>query len=215
MNEKDKVRQDELYQEPLDAEDGGGLDEQEEVAEAPPQVETERAHEDLVVEGDESDTILHTRLPETRFPLSTQDREALDKLCDMFNDMWEDGTCVGLAANQAGVTIRAFTCCMNKEHRVFINPEIVGHHKSKKKKVENCMSVAYIGVNIPRWKTVTIRYQDEDGAEHVEQFRLHKHARIMQHELDHLNGIMITDYYNNLKGERSNIGIHPQEENLM
>ena len=207
----DEQRITEIYDEPI----AGGLDEQEETTAPLEQIATERAHEDLVVQGDESDTILRTRMLEVRFPLGEKDRESIDKLQDMFNDMWEEGVAIGLAGNQAGVPLRAFVCCLNKEHRLFINPEIIGHSKGKKWKVEGCLSLPFVGVRIKRYKEVTLRYHNEDGEECVEQFRLAKHARIVQHELDHLNGILISDYYNGKKGNESNMGLHPQEEDLM
>jgi peptide deformylase len=71
-----------------------------------------------------------------------------------------------------------------------------------------------IGVIVPRWKEVTLEYYDEDGERHIEHFRIHSQARVIQHEQNHVDGILVSDYYNYKKGQDSNMGLLDREKGL-
>ncbi|MCK5615261.1 peptide deformylase [Candidatus Pacearchaeota archaeon] len=105
------------------------------------------------------------------------------------------GRCVGLAANQIGYLARIFIVRMDNRWIPIINPEIIAKSQEVKKGSEWCLSRPRRGsLRVRRHKWVTLRYTapDMDG-EFVE--RTDKigglAARIVQHEIDHLNGRLI------------------------
>jgi len=100
---------------------------------------------------------------------------------------------VGLAANQIGESIRVFV--VNKDlskKQIFINPEISKISKKTEIMEEGCLSLPNVFAPMPRAKSLKIKAIDENG----EQFKLKAKnllARVIQHEMDHLNGKLITD----------------------
>ncbi len=116
---------------------------------------------------------------------------------DMFDTMYKKGG-VGLAANQVGVLKRVFIVDLNsgkegqgREKLVFINPEII-HSEGEDVAQEGCLSLPGLWKKVKRAKRVVIKAQDLEGRE----FQMEAEgllARALQHELDHLNGIVFID----------------------
>lgn len=122
---------------------------------------------------------------------------------------------VGLAAPQVGISLRIFQTKPTEKSVVvnFINPVIVDTSEnegvlnksnsekidknksksSKKKLLEGCLSIPNIWGNVTRKKEVTLSWQDEKGTSHTKHFRGFP-AVIIQHEIDHLNGILFTKH---------------------
>lgn len=102
-----------------------------------------------------------------------------------------DGT--GLAANQVGLDFKMFVAkCDNKFYAIF-NPEIVSASKVKALGVEGCLSVPEFYLEIPRAEEVVLKGFDKNGKRiKIKAWGLL--ARIFQHEVDHLNGKLISDY---------------------
>ena len=107
---------------------------------------------------------------------------------------------VGLAAAQIGEPWRVFVTRLKEESaiRVFVNPEIVKRSEDqtdgvpeRENKLEGCLSIPKIWGKVKRAKTFTLRFQDEQGRKHEEQFAGFL-ATIIQHETDHTNGILFT-----------------------
>ncbi len=117
---------------------------------------------------------------------------------------------VGLAAPQVGESLRVFITRPKEESkiRVFINPEIIkrsddqtdgplrrsGSEASvpeRENKLEGCLSIPKIWGKVKRAKKLTLRYQDERGLSHEESFSGFL-ATIIQHETDHIDGILFT-----------------------
>lgn len=105
---------------------------------------------------------------------------------------------VGLAAPQIGIGLRIFVTKPSPKDdiRVFINPEIVQREPiektpGKNEHLEGCLSIPHVWGDVDRSKTVTIRYQDEQGNPHEETITGFL-AVIIQHETDHVNGILFT-----------------------
>ena len=105
---------------------------------------------------------------------------------------------VGLAAPQIGEPWRVFITRPTEKSdiRIFINPEIMKTSEEKTdgvperdNKLEGCLSIPKIWGRVKRAATLTLRYQDETGAQHEEQFSGFL-ATIIQHETDHTNGIL-------------------------
>lgn len=143
------------------------------------------------------------------------------ELQTFIQDMWEtmyNGKGVGLAAPQVGVDIRIFV--MDSEQlvkenedmddeeekykiakgikKVFINPTILDETGDPWVYEEGCLSIPDIRVKISRNEFVEIKYFDEQFEEHIEKFD-GMNARIIQHEYDHLQGVLITDRITPLK----------------
>ena len=101
---------------------------------------------------------------------------------------------VGLAAAQVGKNIRVFV--INREFstkQIFINPEILQMSRKTEIIEEGCLSFPGLYKKIPRAKTIKIRAIDENGKE----FKLKTKgllARILQHEMEHLEGVLIVDH---------------------
>jgi len=110
---------------------------------------------------------------------------------DMMRVMRErDG--VGLAANQIGRLKRIFVAAYEDEEYVMVNPEIEERSETIEKDTEGCLSIPETRVEVERPTAVTVTGQDLSGVSvRVEAEGLL--ARIFQHEIDHLDGVLILD----------------------
>ncbi len=111
---------------------------------------------------------------------------------------------VGLAANQVGVLQRILVVSVpadvegepDHEHTM-VNPVIVGREGSEQGE-EGCLSIPGIFDDVPRSLDVTVRYLDERGEPH--ELEAHGYlARAIQHEVDHLDGVLFVDRLSPLK----------------
>jgi peptide deformylase len=120
---------------------------------------------------------------------------------DMFETMYvSDG--IGLAAPQVGKSIRIFVIdgtamaeddpSLEGFKKVFINPEIIEESGEKWTFTEGCLSLPNIREDVIRQGHIRIKYFDENFDEHDEVYDGVK-ARIMQHEYDHLEGVLFVD----------------------
>lgn len=126
---------------------------------------------------------------------------------DMFETMYEANG-VGLAAPQVGKSIRLFIVdgspfaeeddSMKNFRKVFINPIILQESGQKWNFNEGCLSIPSVREDISRLSKVRISYQDQDFNILEEEFDGTK-ARIIQHEYDHIEGILFTDYLSSIK----------------
>ena len=113
---------------------------------------------------------------------------------------------IGLAAIQVGVPKRVVTMDLAKkdepkEPQVFINPEIVWTSEEKATYEEGCLSIPEFYEDVERPAQVKVKYLDLDGKEHeVEANGLL--ATCLQHEIDHLNGVLFIDHISKLKRDR-------------
>ena len=141
---------------------------------------------------------------------------------NMFETM-QNAQGIGLAAPQVGKSIRLFVvdgAPLEEEEmldfrKIFINPTILEEYDEKWAFEEGCLSIPGIRENVSRNGKLRIRYVDEQWQEHEEEYDGMK-ARIIQHEYDHLEGVLFTDHISPfkkrlLKGKLSNIskGIVP------
>lgn len=114
---------------------------------------------------------------------------------------------VGLAAPQVNRLMRIFLTTIEDDPKIpplaFINPRIVGHGTKhtfgpdpENPRLEGCLSMPGLYGPVPRWEWVQVEYQtlhNGQVAEKKERFDGF-HARVVQHEIDHLDGILFTDY---------------------
>ena len=107
---------------------------------------------------------------------------------------------VGLAAPQIGEPYRLFLTRPTEKSsiRVFINARVITHSKKntdgvpeRENKLEGCLSIPNIWGRVKRAAALSLRYQDETGKTHEEQFTGFL-ATIIQHEVDHTDGILFT-----------------------
>lgn len=143
-------------------------------------------------------------------------------VADMFETMY-NANGVGLAAPQIGKSIRLFvidTTAMEDEEELeaggvtgirqaFINPEIIEEEGEEWVFEEGCLSIPNVREDVFRQEKLTIRYLDEDWNEHVKSFE-GMAARVIQHEYDHVDGILFTDHLTAfkkrlIKGKLANI----------
>lgn len=100
---------------------------------------------------------------------------------------------VGLAAPQVGNNIRLALVTIGKKVVAIINPEIVDHSDAVELGEEGCLSLPGVWGKVNRYKEITLKYQDEKGHEIVMKLKGFD-ARVVQHEIDHLDGILFIDY---------------------
>lgn len=119
-----------------------------------------------------------------------------DELVELLDDMYEtmvahDG--IGIAAPQVGKAIQVAIVELDGDERFeMINPVIL-EKKGSSIDVEGCLSIPHIYGTVERAEEITVRYYDREGDEmEVEAYGYL--ARAMQHEIDHLNGILFTDH---------------------
>lgn len=140
------------------------------------------------------------------------------KLKELVANMWETmykASGVGLAAPQVGLSLRLFVIDatpfaddeeLSKEEqeilkdfkKVFINAKIEEETGEDWAFNEGCLSIPDIREDVNRKDTITITYQDEDFNTHTESYD-GLVARVIQHEYDHIEGILFTDKLSSLK----------------
>lgn len=126
---------------------------------------------------------------------------------DMFETMYA-ASGVGLAAPQIGKSLRMFVVDgeemeiededMSGFKKVFINPTISEEDGDEWAFEEGCLSIPHIREDVYRPEQITIHYFDELWQEHTETFEGVK-ARVIQHEYDHIEGILFTDHLSGFK----------------
>ena len=113
----------------------------------------------------------------------------------MFDTMYEEEG-IGLAANQVGVDLNLFIIDIshtddNEYPRIFINGEITSS-KGESIFSEGCLSIPEVALEVTRPEVISFKYQDINEKWHEEEFD-GLLARAIQHEIDHLNGVLIID----------------------
>ncbi|MBN1133228.1 MAG: peptide deformylase [Bacteroidales bacterium] len=135
--------------------------------------------------------------------------EGLDLLIDSMFETMNASVGVGLAAPQIGksiqlIVIDAFEMEVEDEpdlknfRKVFINPVIIREWGNKWEFSEGCLSIPLIHEDVSRHSRIRIAYFDENWNHHEEEYDGVK-ARIIQHEYDHLQGVLFVDRINPLK----------------
>jgi len=145
------------------------------------------------------------RLRQVSEPVKEIDASVKTLVADMFETMYA-APGIGLAAIQIAVPLRVVTMDLAKkddppEPRVFINPEIVWSSEETASYEEGCLSIPDYYEEVERPAQVRAAYLDLDGRAHeIEATGLL--ATCLQHEIDHLNGVLFIDYLSKLKRDR-------------
>ena len=147
------------------------------------------------------------RLKTVSTPVEKVDDELRALIADMFETMY-DAPGIGLAAIQVGVPKRVIVMDLQEEEdeegkpikapRVFINPEILDPADELSTYTEGCLSVPDQFADVDRPATCRVKWLDEQGAAHDEVFT-GLLATCIQHEMDHLEGIVFLDHLSRLK----------------
>jgi len=123
--------------------------------------------------------------------IHTYDKALQDFAYQMFSFM-QASNGIGLAAPQIGILYRIITIDSEEMERFLINPEIIRSSSNKDIEEEGCLSLPDQWYNINRSLEVEVKARSPEGKKfHFTATGLN--ARIIQHEIDHLNGILICD----------------------
>jgi peptide deformylase len=138
-------------------------------------------------------------------PVAKIDAATKQLVEDMFDTMY-DAPGIGLAAIQIGEPRRIVTMDLAKkdepkEPQVFINPELIAKSGDKNIHEEGCLSIPEYYEEVERPASVRVRYLDLDGKQHeIDADGLL--ATCIQHEIDHLDGVLFIDHISKLKRDR-------------
>ncbi|NMN68328.1 peptide deformylase [Rhizobium sp. 57MFTsu3.2] len=127
----------------------------------------------------------------------------LQRLADDMLETMYDAPGIGLAAIQIGVPRRMLVIDVSREGEekqplVFVNPEVVASTDERSVYEEGCLSIPDYYAEVERPATVTVKYLDRDGKEQTVQAD-GLLATCLQHEIDHLNGVLFIDHISRLK----------------
>jgi peptide deformylase len=149
----------------------------------------------------------HPILKQVSEPVAKVDDDLRALMDDMLETMY-DAPGIGLAAIQIGVPKRVIVMDLarpeeSKQPRYYVNPEIVWASEEKSLHEEGCLSIPEYYEEVERPSRVRVRFLDYHGKEQeLEADGLF--ATCIQHEIDHLNGVLFIDYLSRLKRERVN-----------
>ncbi len=150
-------------------------------------------------------TLPDPRLRLVSKPVAKVDAEIRKLVEDMFETMY-GAPGIGLAAVQIGVPKRVVTTDLAKKDeprnpKVYINPELLWASEERASYEEGCLSIPEYYEEVERPAQVKVRYTDLEGnAQEVEANGLL--ATCLQHEIDHLNGVLFIDHISKLKRSR-------------
>ena len=150
-------------------------------------------------------TLPDPRLRLVSKPVGKVDAQIRKLVEDMFETMYS-APGIGLAAVQVGVPKRVVTTDLAKKDepknpQVYINPEVVWASEERSTYEEGCLSIPEYYEEVERPSQVKVRYTDLEGHEQeIEANGLL--ATCLQHEIDHLNGVLFIDHISKLKRSR-------------
>jgi len=130
------------------------------------------------------------------------DKAGIQELVDNMIETMKNADGCGLAAPQVGISKRILVVDgseltdrfpeLDKFHREMINPEVTFASEETSSYEEGCLSIPGVDAEIVRPRTIKVRYLDRNLTEKEEEFTDFA-ARMLQHELDHLDGVVFTD----------------------
>ncbi len=134
--------------------------------------------------------------PDAALKMAARPVEAFDedlrRLADRMKQLMVDANGIGLAATQVGVLQRLFVFHLDDEIVALVNPEIVERSEETTVDEEGCLSIQGVLLPVERPASIVIAGKDEHGAE--ARYELEEpYARVAQHEIDHLDGVLILD----------------------
>ncbi|MBN8807483.1 MAG: peptide deformylase [Sphingomonas sp.] len=140
-------------------------------------------------------------------PVATIDDAVRATLADMFETMY-DARGIGLAATQVGIERRLVVIDLQEPEEedgdpvrkpvAFVNPELLWVSDETATYNEGCLSIPEQYAEVERPARCRVKWRDGDGADHEEEMD-GLMATCIQHEIDHLNGVLFTDHISKLK----------------
>ena len=118
--------------------------------------------------------------------------DELGKVSERMIALMHDAEGVGLAATQVGILRRFFVCTLDGEDRLLVNPVITPLGEDTESDAEGCLSLGSVRVPVERSAKVKLEAQDADGSPVALELEGHP-ARVVQHEVDHLDGKLMLD----------------------
>ena len=148
---------------------------------------------------EEASKVLRTPPMEFDFKNPTHDPKEIE---EKLSEAMEKFGGIGLSANQVGIDARVFVMRTQDGIQAFFNPELTRISQETDLLKEGCLSFPDIYLMIKRSKVVEMKYFDANGEEHLITLE-GLGARCVQHEIDHLNGIIFLQRASKLKLERA------------
>jgi peptide deformylase len=118
--------------------------------------------------------------------------DELHKVSERMIALMHDAEGVGLAATQVGILRRFFVCTLDGEDRLLVNPVVTPLGDDTESEAEGCLSLGTVRVPVERSAKVKLEAQDADGSPVALELEGHP-ARVVQHEVDHLDGKLMLD----------------------
>ena len=118
--------------------------------------------------------------------------DELHKVSERMIALMHDAEGVGLAATQVGILRRFFVCTLDGEDRLLVNPVVTPLGDDTESDAEGCLSLGTVRVPVERSARVKLEAQDADGSPVALELEGHP-ARVVQHEVDHLDGKLMLD----------------------
>jgi peptide deformylase len=116
----------------------------------------------------------------------------LERITQRMIELMHDADGVGLAATQIGILRRFLVCTLDGEDRVLVNPEVTPIGTDTEVDDEGCLSLGSVRVPVERATRVTVQARDAAGTPVSLELEA-MDARVVQHELDHLDGVLLLD----------------------
>lgn len=149
-----------------------------------------------IVTGKDTD-VLHRKTDRVKNPLDPE----IQNLIPVMFDSLRVAQGIGLAAPQINRSIRLAVIEVEGKRTVMINPKITSYSREKILFGEGCLSLPKEYFLIERSERITVRYEDEHGKE-VKKRASGLFAIVVQHEVDHLDGVLIVDRFKNQKNKQ-------------
>lgn len=129
-------------------------------------------------------------------PAATADipPEDIDRICAILKEFRQEiGFGRAVAAAQLGMPHRMIAISMPGWPRVIVNPIVVWHSQETITMWDDCMSFPSLLVKVRRWASITVEFSDEHGKTFVKEQLSVAESELLQHEIDHLDGILAVD----------------------
>ena len=148
-----------------------------------------------IVTGEDQEVL---RTKTEKIPKVTKD---IQKLIKDMQQTVQDADGAGLAAPQIGKSLRLCLALIEGKYMPLINPDITWKSEETDVMEEGCLSLPGIWKEVERPTSIIIKYQNEKGEEQERKLN-GMPARIVLHEIDHLDGVLITDYMSPQRGSK-------------
>ncbi len=151
-------------------------------------------------------TIPDKRLKHKSSEVDIFDKKLKETVKDLYDTLYSSGNGIGLAAPQVGIEKRIVVIDLKEDGKsspiTFINPKIVFSSKENEINEEGCLSIPSYYADVKRPKIVDVEWNDLKGKK-IKKRLSGLLSICIQHEIDHLNGILFIDYLSNLKRRRA------------